>query len=375
MSIAESLQRCELALQTAREIGWRAGEAHALFILGRLFATTGEYARALTIAQQGLGLAIEIGHSQWLCQLHITFGLLYLDVLALPAARQHFEQALVSAQETGSLFLLRGVTGVLALTCILQHDLGRAEAVINMASDTELPPQTAAQKWVWIGRAELALASGDAQLAFRLAEQLITTTPNIEQTDTYGVPRLALLEGRVLAALVRPGEAEIALQHACAGAATKGLPSLLWRAQVALGNLYLTQGRQEEADHAYTSARTILEELAAKIPDEPFDLESVSLRENFLHQTSALFSLQPRRTPRQAAKQAFGGLTAREVDVAIQLAQGKTNREVSAALVISERTVETHVGNILAKLGFSSRHQIAAWAMEKGLVNANGAKP
>jgi non-specific serine/threonine protein kinase len=36
-------------------------------------------------------------------------------------------------------------------------------------------------------------------------------------------------------------------------------------------------------------------------------------------------------------------------------------------MVIGERTVETHVGNILNKLGFSSRAQIAAWAVDKGL--------
>jgi len=73
-------------------------------------------------------------------------------------------------------------------------------------------------------------------------------------------------------------------------------------------------------------------------------------------------------TPRRAAKQAFGGLTEREREVAVMIAQGRSNREISDALVLSERTTKAHVGNILGKLGFTSRTQIAAWAIETGLV-------
>lgn len=50
------------------------------------------------------------------------------------------------------------------------------------------------------------------------------------------------------------------------------------------------------------------------------------------------------------------------------LAQGKSNREIAEGLVLSERTVESHVGNILTKLGFDSRAQIAVWAVETGLA-------
>jgi non-specific serine/threonine protein kinase len=60
-------------------------------------------------------------------------------------------------------------------------------------------------------------------------------------------------------------------------------------------------------------------------------------------------------------------LTPREQDVARFLSQGKSNREIAEQLVLSERTVENHVGNILTKLRFDSRAQIAVWAVEKGL--------
>jgi non-specific serine/threonine protein kinase len=58
-------------------------------------------------------------------------------------------------------------------------------------------------------------------------------------------------------------------------------------------------------------------------------------------------------------------LTARERDVAAKIALGRTNREIADALYLSERTVETHVRNILGKLDFTSRAQIAAWVIEQ----------
>jgi DNA-binding CsgD family transcriptional regulator len=56
-----------------------------------------------------------------------------------------------------------------------------------------------------------------------------------------------------------------------------------------------------------------------------------------------------------------GPLTEREQQIARLVSQGLTNRQIAAIAHISERTAETHVRNILAKLGFSSRAQIAAW--------------
>jgi predicted ATPase/DNA-binding CsgD family transcriptional regulator len=69
-------------------------------------------------------------------------------------------------------------------------------------------------------------------------------------------------------------------------------------------------------------------------------------------------------------KEKFSGLTAREREVAVLIAQGKSNREIAESLVLSERTIEGHVSNILNKLGFTARTQIAAWAVEKGLAKA-----
>jgi NarL family two-component system response regulator LiaR len=62
-------------------------------------------------------------------------------------------------------------------------------------------------------------------------------------------------------------------------------------------------------------------------------------------------------------------LTEREHDVLRQLALGRTNRQIADALVISEETVKTHVGNILTKLHLEHRSQVALYALKRGLLS------
>jgi two-component system, NarL family, response regulator LiaR len=61
-------------------------------------------------------------------------------------------------------------------------------------------------------------------------------------------------------------------------------------------------------------------------------------------------------------------LTRRETEVLRQLAMGKSNMEIAEALVIADKTVRTHVSNVLGKLGVSSRTQAALYALRSGLV-------
>jgi DNA-binding NarL/FixJ family response regulator len=60
-------------------------------------------------------------------------------------------------------------------------------------------------------------------------------------------------------------------------------------------------------------------------------------------------------------------LTARQQEVALLVAEGRSNREISERLHLSVRTVESHVDNILTELGFHSRARLAAWVREAGL--------
>jgi DNA-binding NarL/FixJ family response regulator len=61
-------------------------------------------------------------------------------------------------------------------------------------------------------------------------------------------------------------------------------------------------------------------------------------------------------------------LTEREADVLQLLAQGKTNKEIAAALVITERTVKFHISSILAKFGAGNRTEAVTIAAQRGLV-------
>jgi two-component system NarL family response regulator len=65
-------------------------------------------------------------------------------------------------------------------------------------------------------------------------------------------------------------------------------------------------------------------------------------------------------------------LTSREQTVLLQLAQGKSNKEVAVALNISVRTVETHRKNIKRKLGIASTAGLTRYAMEHGVIQGTG---
>jgi DNA-binding NarL/FixJ family response regulator len=72
-----------------------------------------------------------------------------------------------------------------------------------------------------------------------------------------------------------------------------------------------------------------------------------------------------RRTDRRAQ------LTSRELEVLRLVGEGRSNKEIAAELLISERTARTHVSNILGKLGLSSRTQAALWAVREGLIEVS----
>jgi predicted ATPase/DNA-binding CsgD family transcriptional regulator len=70
-----------------------------------------------------------------------------------------------------------------------------------------------------------------------------------------------------------------------------------------------------------------------------------------------------------------GGLTRREQEVAALVARGLSNAQIAATLVISARTVETHVQHIMDKLGFRARAQIAAWSASQADTGDRGISP
>jgi two-component system, NarL family, response regulator LiaR len=61
-------------------------------------------------------------------------------------------------------------------------------------------------------------------------------------------------------------------------------------------------------------------------------------------------------------------LTERELEVVRLVAEGLSNKEIAARLVISEKTVKTHVSSILGKLHLNDRTQLAVYALKSGIV-------
>ncbi len=89
-----------------------------------------------------------------------------------------------------------------------------------------------------------------------------------------------------------------------------------------------------------------------------------------LHASVALKVIQELKKPPQLPLTA-DPLTEREVEILQLVAQGYTNHDIAAQLVVSERTVRTHVSNILGKLHLANRTQAALYALRQGIARLN----
>ena len=95
-------------------------------------------------------------------------------------------------------------------------------------------------------------------------------------------------------------------------------------------------------------------------------IEDQALREHFEQTAYATLPKEKPVSARRIISSHFDGLTEREREVAALIGQGQSNAEIAELLVVSKRTVETYVSNVLSKLGFTSRSQIALWTRDIG---------
>ena len=186
--------------------------------------------------------------------------------------------------------------------------------------------------------AEIMLAVGDTDSARRACNELEKLAGGYESAMLEGIVAhvrgaVQLAEGdaqSALAALNRAGEIWQALEA----------PYEIARTRTLVGEACRALGDEETAELEIEAARAIFERLGAK-PD-------------IARLTSAGADAH--------------GLSRRELEVLRLVASGKSNREIAAALVISEHTVARHLQNVFAKLGVSSRAAATAFAFEHNLV-------
>jgi DNA-binding CsgD family transcriptional regulator len=355
---AQALQEGEEAIALAREIGWRSGEAYALGELACTLTSVGEYGRALAAARESLVIAEEIEHQQWQAIALGALTMIFLDLLDPSAALQHAERSYALAKTSGSPFSTRVSGALLISALLLAGEPGRAEAILRDLLEPGTSPETLTQAALLAAHAEYSLARGEPRQALAIADRLIAWAKSAGASGD--VPRLLLLRGEALGAM---GEVEVATESLIAARAATiegGVRPVLWQLYRAQGNLLQARGQREEARRVYGEARRVIDEIAATIPDE-------AIRVGFLERALAQLPAPRPPTPRDIARDAYGGLTAREREVVALIARGRSNREIADALFLSERTVEAHTGHIRDKLGLTSRAQVAAWAVERGL--------
>lgn len=97
-------------------------------------------------------------------------------------------------------------------------------------------------------------------------------------------------------------------------------------------------------------------------------VRDVSAGQSALHPAVALRVLQELKRGREEQAQPAEPLTQREQDILRLVAHGLSNQEIAARLVVSERTVRTHMSNILAKLHLVNRTQAALYALKEGIA-------
>lgn len=133
---------------------------------------------------------------------------------------------------------------------------------------------------------------------------------------------------------------------------------LAWASTEAVGRM-ARQAAREEADRLLDEALAVYEHLQI-----PIGIQAVHALRSSTH-----LEAQRKRRRTLATRQPMQGLTQREMQVLLQLAAGKTNKDIAAALSLSVGTVELHISHIFTKLDCETRTQAATYAIAQGWVN------
>lgn len=227
----------------------------------------------------------------------------------------------------------------LALLRLAQDHTQEAAAAIHAAL-IAVPHDRLARVALRAAQVDIALAANDHTTANEAVAELTETASAYKTLGLLAAAYRAT--GAILLAEENPAEALPTLLEACRLSLELSAPYDCARTRVLLATAYEQLGDPDTAEREKAAAGELLTELGAA--------------------DHAALADKAGRQPRP------GGLTEREIEVLGCLAGGRSNKEIAAALFISDKTVQRHLSNIFTKLGLTSRTAATAYAYEHRLA-------
>jgi DNA-binding CsgD family transcriptional regulator len=228
----------------------------------------------------------------------------------------------------------------LAALHLARGEVGAAAGVVERAV-MEMDASTAAAGPLWSLLADVELERGDVRAAAQAVERLAEVARL--HGSRYLMAASALARGRLCLAS-GSGDPRACLNEALSGFAKARLPLELGRARFELARSLV----DEHPDDAVAEAKAAL--------------DAFERLEAARHADEAAALLRSLGAPVRVGSKGRDALTKREAEVLELLGHGLSNPEISDRLFISRKTVEHHVGNVLAKLGLRGRAEAAAFA-------------
>jgi predicted ATPase/DNA-binding CsgD family transcriptional regulator len=345
--LAELLPRSESASCSATAARARV---RALCAAGRLAITECDYGAAHLVLTESFAIARD--HEDRLGLATAAYGLGYLNRVSgnYPAARGYFGEAIRLFRALDDVAGVAETLVALGVVAYFQGDWTAASSLYEegLAAFQALGHrQGVARSLNNLG--EVALEQGDLATARRLEEESLTLASEIGDPKRVAFALAAL--GGVAAAR---GDAERAFRL---GAAATSI-------REGLGEPFSDAWR-DRFEHWLEPARQKLSEAA--VAAAWADGRAMPMEQA----TSYALTTEPAPGHGVEARPARGEgtfpLSPREVEVAQLIARGLTNRQIAEALVVTEGAAANYVHRVLTKLGFTTRAQVAAWAVEHEL--------